>query len=106
MDKLVRDRIPEIMEKNGQQFIGYVADENEYKNRLLEKLIEESQELQEAKSEEELADVLEVIEAIYLAFNFSKEKIEQIKKDKKDKRGGFEKAYILEKIGSLGPVSS
>lgn len=58
-DKLVRDKYPEILGKKGKF---RTADEEEYKQKLREKIVEEAEELQGSVSKEELADVLEAIE--------------------------------------------
>lgn len=94
----MRNLIPQIIEKKGQKPIGYIADEREYRQRVLDKLFEEVEEFNEAKSIEELADVLEVIDAIYDAYGFTKEQVAQVKEEKKKERGGFTGRYILEKV--------
>jgi predicted house-cleaning noncanonical NTP pyrophosphatase (MazG superfamily) len=61
-NKLVRDRIPEIIEQNGDRAVTYVLDDDRFLAELLAKLVEESQEAQRASASEllfELADVLE-----------------------------------------------
>ena len=99
-DKLVRDKIPEIIEQKGGQCTIRVADEKQYLEKLFEKLNEEVNELFNAKNEEELADVREVMDAIsdaladYFKLDKSKVKIIQIKKA--NERGRFRKRIILE----------
>jgi predicted house-cleaning noncanonical NTP pyrophosphatase (MazG superfamily) len=95
-NKLVRDKIIEIIEAKGEQAIFHIADDSEYKTRLFEKLSEEIAEFAEAESMEELADVLEIIDAIAAYKNFDRTEVEAIKKEKAEKRGGFEKRIILE----------
>lgn len=97
MNKLVRDFIPKIIEGAGPP-IRYVADEDEYQKRILDKLIEEANELKASQSLEELADVLEVIDAIYVTFQFREEDVHKVKKDKKKERGGFLGRYILRDV--------
>ena len=66
-NKLVRDRIPEIIRSAGQQPVTRVLDQGDYQVALLEKLAEEAREARQAPAEElpaELADVLEVLQAI------------------------------------------
>ncbi|MDB2613728.1 nucleoside triphosphate pyrophosphohydrolase [Chlamydiales bacterium] len=98
MSKLVRDKIPEIITNKGDTAIGYIADENEYKRRLVDKLLEEAKEFHEAESIEELADVLEVIDALYEAFNFTRDEVLKIQKHKHLERGGFKARYILKEV--------
>ncbi len=96
--KLVRDRIPEIIEKDGKQCVCSVLSEEDYLIMLDRKLDEELKEYQESKSIEELADLLEVIRAVALARGSSMEEVEQIRIRKAEKRGGFEKRLLLEAV--------
>lgn len=98
MNKLVRDLIPNIIRNKSQEPVGYIADAEEYKNRLIDKLLEEVTEFREAKSIEELADVLEVIDSIYEAFQFKKGEVQKVKENKNAERGGFSNRYILTDI--------
>jgi|LGVE01.1.fsa_nt_gb predicted house-cleaning noncanonical NTP pyrophosphatase (MazG superfamily) len=97
-NKLIRDKIPQIIKESGSQSKTYIADINEYKSLLLAKLVEESKELQEEPCIEELADIMEVLESIKAVFNFSDHDIEKKKEEKKDKRGGFDERIILEYV--------
>ena len=65
--KLVRDRIPEIIESDGKSCICETLSDMEYLNLLDEKLNKELLEYQESKSLEELADLLEVVQAVVKA---------------------------------------
>ena len=94
-DKLVRDKIPFIIKKNGHQAIIRTADIHEYWVRLLEKLEEETEEFVHDEDIEELADILEVIDAICKFKGFSMEEILKIKKLKKKNSGGFDKKIVL-----------
>ena len=94
-DKLVRDRIPEIIEATGQSCVTRVLSDADYIRMLDEKLSEELAEYQESKSTEELADLLEVIEATALARGCSWEELLSIKAQKRQKRGGFEEKILL-----------
>ena len=101
-NKLVRDNILEIISCNNQKSSYHIATDEEYKNKLLEKLQEEISEFIIDKNEEELADIFEVIEHIITAFNFNKEKIFEIKEQKAEKNGKFRKKIILEKVFNIG----
>ena len=93
--KLVRDRIPEIIENSGKTCSTSILSESEYIKMLDEKLNEELLEYQESKSIEELADLLEVVRAVAAARGSSIEEVERIRLDKAAKRGGFEKRILL-----------
>ena len=99
--KLIRDKIPEIIEKAGKKYSVRTLSSEELKKASLLKIKEEYEELEKAQTpqeqKEELADLLEIIETFIHAHQFSKEEIEQIKENKKQKRGGFELGIFLEK---------
>ncbi len=94
MGKLVRDKIPEIIRKDGKIPVVYKASEEEYGLKLREKLKEEVAEFLKEESKEELADILEVIDSICDFKNFNKEELEDIKIKKKNERGGFRDRII------------
>ncbi len=96
--KLVRDRIPEIIEQSGKQCVCSTLSESDYLLLLDQKLNEELLEYQESKSMEELADLLEVIHAVALARGSSIGEVEQIRIQKAEKRGGFEKRILLKSV--------
>ena len=97
-NKLVRDRIPEIIEASGKRCVWSTLSDEEYLAKLDEKLNEELAEYQESKSMEELADLLEVVRAVAAARGSSMEEVETIRRDKAVKRGGFEKKILLTKV--------
>ena len=97
-NKLVRDRIPEIIEASGKRCVCSILSEEDYVTKLDEKLNEELAEYQESKSMEELADLLEVIRAVATARGSSIEEVEAIRRDKAAKRGGFEKKILLTEV--------
>jgi len=95
-NKLVRDKIPEIIKNKGAVPIAHIADDEEYWQKLKEKLQEEVDEFLKDSNEEELADILEVIYAICDFKNFDKEKLELLRKKKTEERGGFKDKIILD----------
>ncbi|WP_292460969.1 nucleoside triphosphate pyrophosphohydrolase [Methanothermococcus sp.] len=97
-NKLVRDKIPEIIKKSGHKPIVYIADDKEYINRLYDKLIEEIEEFKENPSPEELADILEVCETIGAYYRISLNEVKKIKNKKFEERGGFSKKLILKEV--------
>ena len=96
--KLVRDRIPEIIEADGKTCICETLSSEDYLHLLDEKLNEELVEYQESKSLEELADLLEVMQAVVKARGWTVEKLEQVRAEKAAKRGGFEKKLLLKQV--------
>lgn len=96
--KLVRDRIPEIIETSGKTCVYETLSDNDYVHLLDEKLNEELAEYQESKSLEELADLLEVIRAVVKARGWTMEELERVRASKEAERGGFEKRILLQEI--------
>lgn len=94
--KLVRDRIPEIIEKDGKTPIIRPLSDKEYLEELDKKLNEEIAEYQEDKSIEEMADVLEVLLAICEARGYSVEELDAVREEKKEKRGVFKNRIFWE----------
>ena len=97
-NKLVRDRIPEIIEASGKWCVCSTLSDEEYLTMLDAKLNEELAEYQESKSMEELADLLEVIRTVAVARGSSIDEVEAIRQDKAAKRGGFEKKILLTEV--------
>lgn len=96
MGKLVRDKIPEIIEADGKTPITRILERDEYLSELDRKLNEEVAEYQGDKSLEEMADVLEVLFAICEGRGYSIEELMAIKQKKKEERGGFQKRIFWE----------
>jgi predicted house-cleaning noncanonical NTP pyrophosphatase (MazG superfamily) len=88
--KLVRDKIPQIIRSKGQEPVIYIADADEYRIRLRDKLQEEVQEyLISDNDREELADILEVLYALARQAGTDHEQLEKLRAAKAEKRGGF-----------------
>lgn len=103
--KLVRDKIPEIINTNNQKSQVKVLNIKEYKQALKQKLVEESQEVltaQEADLMEEIADVYEVIEAIISSHNLDKNKITEIQENKAKLKGKFQERLLLIAVENEG----
>ena len=94
-NKLVRDKIIEIIEAKGEQARWHIATDKEYKEKLKEKLVEEVQEFVQSESREEMADIFEVITALLENKGWKIEEIIALQKEKRKKRGGFEKKSFL-----------
>ena len=96
--KLVRDRIPEIIEADGKTCVCESLSDLDYLSLLDQKLNEELAEYQESKSLEELADLLEVMRAVVKARGWTVEDLERVRAEKAAKRGGFEKKILLKEV--------
>lgn len=94
-NKLVRDKIPSIIEKDNKTCKTSILNDEEYLSSLNIKLKEELNEYLESGSVEELADLEEVIRAILDFKNISYEEFEKIRKRKVLNRGAFQKKIFL-----------
>jgi predicted house-cleaning noncanonical NTP pyrophosphatase (MazG superfamily) len=101
--KLVRDRIPEIIEADGKTCVSATLSNEDYIALLDQKLNEELAEYQKSKSLEELADLLEVMQAVIKARGWTLDELEQVRADKAAKRGGFEKKILLKEVREKEP---
>ena len=96
--KLVRDRIPQIIEESGKLCEYHVAKYDEYKARLYEKMREELDEFINTPCEEEAADIYEVLCAICRLHSLNMWNVKQTAADKLIDRGGFTDRIILERV--------
>lgn len=98
-NKLVRDKILEIIEADGLAYNARILESSELLKEVKAKMIEEAKEFHEAdtahESVEELADVLELIHTALNALGLTYGELEEVRQQKKEKRGGFEKAIYL-----------
>ena len=97
-NKLVRDKIPEIIRNSGNQCKTTILSNIDYIKALREKLVEEANEAATAAPEElveELADVMEVMDALIVATGIKPEKVREIQKEKRSRRGGFDNRIKL-----------
>lgn len=100
-NKLVRDQIPQIIEKSGSKFTTRILHTSEHLTEIKKKLEEEVHEYQATTNAqdalEELADILELIHAALPIHEATFEDLEKIRIAKKQKRGGFEDGiYLIE----------
>ena len=94
--KLVRDKIPQIIQADGKSPIIRTLSDADYLQELDKKLNEEVAEYQADKSIEEMADVVEVLYAICEARGHSVDELEQVRKEKSEKRGAFKERIYWE----------
>ena len=95
-NKLVRDKITDIIEADGRIAKYRILDDNEYRQELNKKLQEEVKEYLEDNNVEELSDIVEVIYGILNSMDVSIKEFEKIRTNKQEKRGAFEKKIYLE----------
>lgn len=96
-NKLVRDKIPEIIKESGRKCKTKVLSEKDYVFELERKLSEEVHEYKLDKNLDELCDVIEVVYALAVARGMSVEELEAKRIAKRELRGGFDgKVYLIE----------
>jgi predicted house-cleaning noncanonical NTP pyrophosphatase (MazG superfamily) len=101
-NKLVRDRIPEIIQESGRECAVEGVSDSEYRDAPWQKLVEEATEAQEAAAQlelegvtMELADLCEVMDAIMDAFDIQREAVLDVQRARREERGGFAKRLRL-----------
>lgn len=94
-NKLVRDKIPDIIKSKGEKCKFEVLNDEDYKDFLDKKLNEEVAEYQSSKSLSELADIIEVVYAIAKTRGFTPEQMEELRILKEKSKGGFNKGILL-----------
>ena len=103
-NKLVRDKIPDIIKADGGECKFHVAKKNEFAELLNEKVFEEAMELIKNPCAEEIADVLEVVEALARMHHINLDDIKLAKVKKKEERGGFQQMIVLDEASEEKPL--
>lgn len=97
-DKLVRDKIPEIIKADGKSCKALIAPKDEMGHLLEKKLKEEVGEYLEDKNLEELADIMEVLFGLANHLGYSEEELIKKRQDKLSARGGFMDGIVLKEV--------
>lgn len=97
-NKLVRDRIPEIIEAEGHKAVVRKLEKAELETRLIEKLLEERRELDKDRDAEEVADMLEILFSLAKIYGHDEQQILELMHKKREARGGFEEGCLLEEV--------
>jgi len=98
-NKLVRDKIPDIIKADGGKCKFHIANKKEeFSNMLNSKLFEEVEEFIENPCAEKIADILEVIEFIGGMHSISLDEIKEVKKKKREERGSFKLKIVLDNV--------
>ncbi|MPM26894.1 hypothetical protein SDC9_73399 [bioreactor metagenome] len=97
-NKLVRDKIPQVIEEDGRRCETSIVSKEELLPLLEEKLKEEVNEFMQDKNLEELADIMEVVFGLAENLGYSEEDLLKKREEKKKARGGFKEGVFLKTV--------
>ncbi|MBD3270451.1 hypothetical protein GF376_02910 [Candidatus Peregrinibacteria bacterium] len=97
-NKLVRNKIPDIIKKQNETPITHIANRTEFLKALIEKLDEECKEFIQTPNIEELADIYEVLETLMQRMGITEIELKAVKKSKQKEKGTFSQGIILDEI--------
>lgn len=97
-NKLVRDRIPDILKKQGQTPVTRILNDDEYVEGLIDRLCEEVDEFDQDRNAEEMADILEVLMALAQALGINQKDLKKVREKKAMVRGTYKKRLFLERV--------
>ena len=97
-NKAVRDRIPEIIERDGKKPIIVALDDDEFLKELEKKLREEIDEYLRSKKIDELVDIEEVILRIIELRKVTGDNFTAMRIEKKREKGGFDSNLYLKEV--------
>ena len=96
--KLVRNRIPQLIQDSGKSSKCHSADLEEFSQRLEDKMKEELNEFMENPCHEEAADMYEVLRCLCWLNNLDMEDVINAADIKRIDKGGFTKGIVLEEV--------
>ena len=97
-NKLVRDKIPQILKEENKRFTVRRASQEEMLSFLKRKLLEEVQEFLEEPCLEEMCDVQEVMDGLLREMKYTMGELRLKRADKINKKGAFTEGWILEEV--------
>lgn len=97
-NKLVRDRIPELIEESGRKQVSRKLNEDEYFHALIDKVIEEIEEFRTSGLEEEIADVYEALDCLVKLKAYEPMHIDYLRLIKREAAGSFLDAILLVEV--------
>lgn len=94
-NKLVRDKIPEIIKESNRKCKISIASKEEKIELLEKKLMEEVNEYLQDKNLMELGDIMEVIFSLARELGYEEQALINMREQKRAERGGFKKGIVL-----------
>ena len=92
------EKMINVIDESGKESSFHLANDKEYQEELIKKVMEELEEFKENPCEEEMADIFEVLEALMKFHNLDEDRLLEIKAEKVKKKGAFEKRIVLERV--------
>lgn len=97
-NKLVRDKVPEVLEKEGKKYVIQYAEKEKMLDLLKDKLKEETREFLQDSNLEGLADIVEVVFSLANELGYSEDKVLTKRDEKREEKGGFQEGIVLERV--------
>lgn len=97
-NRLVRDRIPDILESMGNIVVWKELDDENFAKAVLEAVVRASQQFRDTESLESLADLLELVESWLELRGLTMEEVSMARKEKRKRCGTFERRRFLELV--------
>ncbi|NTW72026.1 MAG: nucleoside triphosphate pyrophosphohydrolase [Eubacteriaceae bacterium] len=97
-NKLVRDKIPQLIHESGRKYTSRIMGEKEYHEALIDKIIEEIEEFRATDNEEELADIYEALDCLVHLKDYEPMHIDYLRIKKREARGSFNDRILLEEV--------
>jgi predicted house-cleaning noncanonical NTP pyrophosphatase (MazG superfamily) len=95
MEKLVRDKVPDLLQKSGKKCTVRIVKGPEYIQKLKEKLKQEVDDFIADEAIEELADIIEIVSVLCKSKGVAFEQLEEFRKFKAAERGSYEGGIVL-----------
>ena len=97
-NKLIRDKIPELIEESGRQVSTKKLSQEEYLQALIDKIVEEINDYRSSENEEEIADIYEVLDCLVELKEYEPMHIDYLRMKKRDAQGSYKDRILLEYV--------
>jgi predicted house-cleaning noncanonical NTP pyrophosphatase (MazG superfamily) len=96
--KLVRDKIPQLIEESGRSQTSRIMSEKEYHDALIDKIVEEMEEFRQTDNEEEIADVYEALDCLVKLKDYEPMRIDYLRMKKREQQGSYNDRILLDEV--------
>lgn len=94
-NKLVRDRVPEILKSSGHQVEYKILSESQLLLALQDKLLEKAQKFAEKPTENDISDMFELMDLIIDKFEYEQMHIDYLRLKNRELQGGYTQNIYL-----------